>query len=262
MKGILGGKPPIFILSLLLCAGSVVAQECPQNLGFSVQSSLTPSSPSVRGRTVAAIRILGQRDGARQTPSHSKPTSNATRFKTHAPTPFSFNKSFTAIYKYDVIAFVLPLRNIVRPSNVTDFVMTIYINTIKRMAWRRFAPNAFQKFSKRGKAKFNTTTAVPIESGVIGIITSSLSSLKTSKFRGWRFISGLAVRNGLNASKFNVQTSARFSMSSSEVGATYLTESATRALALPIRFTCGRFMTPPYNSESCENLTSEVVEII
>lgn len=32
MKGIFGGKPPIFIFSLLLFAGSAVAQECPQNL--------------------------------------------------------------------------------------------------------------------------------------------------------------------------------------------------------------------------------------
>lgn len=32
MKGILGGKPPIFILSLLLFAGSVVAQECPADM--------------------------------------------------------------------------------------------------------------------------------------------------------------------------------------------------------------------------------------
>lgn len=82
------------------------------------------------------------------------------------------------------------------PSQIARLIVSVYINAVKRMAWRWATTNSTKELRKIVKSKLDTTPAVGVKSGVVRIPAPAFSGVVREKFGGVFATTRLAVRNG------------------------------------------------------------------
>lgn len=74
------------------------------------------------------------------------------------------------------------------PSHVADFIVSIVVNTVKRVLWCRAFSDMVKKFRKGIKAKFNTAPAIIFIGFVCRFLASVFGIVKNSILRCWRVV--------------------------------------------------------------------------
>jgi hypothetical protein len=93
-----------------------------------------------------------------------------------------------------ILSFVSALFGWRSPSQITFFVMTVYINSVKAMRWTWFSSDFRKKFFERMETKFNTPSAIVREFMIVGIIAATFSGIVGDKFRTLLSVCLFAVR--------------------------------------------------------------------
>jgi hypothetical protein len=86
-------------------------------------------------------------------------------------------QAFTERFNDSYFSSVLVLLSLCSPSDVTWFVVSVHVNSIKRMLWRWSETDFLQECLKRIKAKLNASLAI-IRKAFIARITTALSSMR------------------------------------------------------------------------------------
>lgn len=124
--------------------------------------------------------------------------------------PFYDQSGFAANGKPDVFCLVAILFFNSRPSHVTRLVVSVIVNSIKRMFGGRFFAQFIVKMFKRIKTKFNATSAVSMEVFNVGVVAPNAGVQIRTVFPGAFAAVCLAVAFigqtfcGKTAARFNV----------------------------------------------------------
>lgn len=174
----------------------------------------------------------GIEDGAGATPAQlHQPRPDDSRVDTGTPCPICKYERFGANGDPVITAFIPALYSACRPPHIALFVMTIIVNAVKRMFWRRAIANVVYKVLVGLEKHFNTATAVTSILRMIRVIASSLCSGEYPIFR----LMSVAVSKFANFLDLTEQTSATLLVARFQLLAHALNDAAAFAPTPPHR---------------------------
>lgn len=132
--------------------------------------------------------------------------------------------------RHSSVAHLFAMR---RPSYISNLVMPLIVDSVKRVLWSWSRPNMFKKLGKRFKMKLDTSLAVIHIRSLFRIVTSRFSPLKCSIFN--RVVKGQSTPP--SAYHFASQASTRLAAFVYQIVTPYFTNSATNTLAEPFIIT-------------------------
>lgn len=94
-----------------------------------------------------------------------------------------------------IVTFVVALFAWSRPLDITNFIVTVIIDSIKSMASRRLSPNFGEKLSEGLKAKQDTPATITHIFRIVGIVATAFCRMERNVLRRWFLFQGFAVRH-------------------------------------------------------------------
>lgn len=107
--------------------------------------------------------------------------------------PIKAGHGFTLRGYQNIRAFVIGLLGWGRPSDVSDFVMTIYVFAFNRMFGRWFSPDFRKKFLERIETKFDAASAVMFITFIVRLRATFFRRFIGYQFCGSRISARFAV---------------------------------------------------------------------
>lgn len=135
---------------------------------------------------------------------------------TVSPLPLSHRGGFSKRLKESITSAVVCLLGLRGPSNVPSLVMSINIDTVKRMFAGRAFTNVSDKFTNRLKPELDSATAISEESGIVRILTPAFSCVVGDEFRRGNAKDRKPVSSTSFSGHFSPQTSTGFGQASAD----------------------------------------------
>jgi hypothetical protein len=163
--------------------------------------------------------------------------------------PFFKRLSF-AVKSYQVIcSLIQTLLGRRRPSNVSFFVMTVYIFSVNTMLRRGFFAQNFHELIKAAKSKFDTAPAIVGIKNIVRVFAPTLRAHVSDVFRFVKFqISGFSV-------------AARSCVTSFQVGDLGDSKSAAIATSKPKRFMMSVLVKQTNYRQFAEFLSGQILKV-
>lgn len=173
----------------------------------------------------ARLGSLNDCDRTRITPPTFQALANYFTMPIVLSGPFHQRFCFTVYREVVAGSSITSLLRRCGPSHIADFIMSVYIFAIQRMACGRTIAYFFKKFLKRLKAKLNPSAAVVGISRIIRIIATFSSIVKCNTFgRVTHSVGAVHL-----ASYFFLQTSAGLRLPVTQIPCAYFSNLTARA---------------------------------